>query len=153
MLPRQANSHPILPDSLNTFLVSKHWNWTIHFRFSLSLWMWTRSIILSSKENIHSVIWQPLRIRKLIKIPNLNFEFVGVFNLKSILWEFVLIYIIYSCLKDKRPANLRLTFQISVVLTVDKRSEKNNTCDNNFQKVYHIPELLVLLPCTLATHI
>jgi len=94
-----------------------------------------------------------LRIRKLIKIPNLNFEFVGVFNLKSILWEFVLIYIIYSCLKDKRPANLRLTFQISVVLTVDKRSEKNNTCDNNFQKVYHIPELLVLLPCTLATHI
>ena len=57
---------------------------------------------------------------------------IGVFNLKTIFWEFVSIiykfhyYIgsLFSCLSDKRPADDRLAFQISVSLTIVERSKK-----------------------------
>jgi len=57
---------------------------------------------------------------------------IGVVNLKPIMWEFVsIIYKFHYCigslfssLSDKRPADDRLAFQISVGLTDVERSEK-----------------------------
>jgi len=53
-------------------------------------------------------------------------------------------------LNDKRPADIRLAFQISVGLTVDERSQKRNICDNNLQNVYQnssvLQQMLKLLP-------
>jgi hypothetical protein len=82
------------------------------------------------------------------------FRNVTVVNLKSVLWD--LVFIIYkyryytgsffSCLKDKRPADVRLAFQISVGLIVDEKSEKKNTCDNNLLKVYQKPAVLEQMP-------
>jgi hypothetical protein len=79
-----------------------------------------------------------------------SFRNVNVVNLKSVLWD--LLFIIYknryytgsffSCFNDKRPADVPLTFQNSVGLTVDEKSEKKNTCDNNLQKVYQKPAVL-----------
>jgi hypothetical protein len=48
----------------------------------------------------------------------------------------------FSCLNDKRPADVHLAFDISLGLTVQEKSEKNNTCDNNLQKVYQNPAVL-----------
>ena len=77
------------------------------------------------------------------------FKNITVVNLKSILQDFILIIYnfhyctgsFFSCLNDKRPADVRLAFQISVDLTVDERSEKKNICHNNLQKVYHKPSV------------
>jgi len=57
---------------------------------------------------------------------------IGVVNLKQILWESVsiiykfLYYIgsLFSCLSEKRPADDRLAFQISVGLTDVQKGEK-----------------------------
>ena len=63
-------------------------------------------------------------------------------NLKYILWDFF--FIIYkfhysigsffSCLKDNRPADIRLAFQISVGWTVDEKSEKKTPVIITFRK-------------------
>jgi len=49
-------------------------------------------------------------------------------------------------LKDKRPADIRLDFQISVGLTLDERNQENNTGDNNHQKVCQKPPVLQQMP-------
>jgi len=57
---------------------------------------------------------------------------IGVVTLKPIMWEFVsIIYLfhycigsLFSCLSEKRPADDRLAFQISVGLTDVEKSEK-----------------------------
>ena len=66
----------------------------------------------------------------------------GIHNL-----QIPLLYrIIFSCLKDKRPTDVRLKILFSVGLTVDEKSEKKNTCDNNILRVYQTPGVLQQMP-------
>jgi len=65
MLSGQANLQSILPDSLNTLLVLKQWNWNANFGlyYTFECENNCELTLLQKNNNIHSAVRQHLRIR------------------------------------------------------------------------------------------